>query len=106
MRNFFLALFLFGGVTLTGCHDKDEHTDDTAVACPQDTVDTVTDSGGTDTSTSDTSDTSATDTGTDTGGTDTGADTSVPVDTGADTGTSDTSTGDTSGTTDTSATGR
>jgi hypothetical protein len=79
MRNFFLALVLFGGVTLTGCSDE---KDDTAVACPQDTA---TDSGGTDTSTSDTS-------ATDTGGTDTGEDTSVPVDTGADTGTSDTST--------------
>ena len=69
MRNFFLALVLFGGVTLTGCSDE---KDDTAVACPQDTA---TDSGGTDTS-----------------ATDTGGDTSVPVDTGADTGTSDTST--------------
>ena len=86
MRNFFLALVLFGGVTLTGCSDE---KDDTAVACPQDTA---TDSGGTDTS------------ATDTGGTDTGGDTSVPVDTGADTGTSDTGTGDTGGT-DTSTEG-
>lgn len=87
MRNFILAFLAFGGVTLTGCADKDEEKHDETVECPQDT-------SSTDTSTQDTS---ATDTGGDT------SDTSLPVDTGTDTGTGDTSTPVDTGGGDTSA---